>query len=609
MSATPSHRRASPFPVDPAAPHHPSPSQSLSESTTPTGDLPPPRLPSISCLLNSIPPPPAAGATSATPVASTSTSASASTERDGPPASDVGVVEQQQSRYQHQHQQPIPLPLPLPPSHSPAPLAVHAQPHAAYSLPEPPNEYSHSVHASRYLNTNEEPATGHSQYMSIPGPAHRPYYPPPAPAPLVSYDSLSPYDAVPDGHRQRSTSYNPNYQPYPSPSQSLPSPSARPYPGFATSSERRGSGGEERGLSQGGIGPWRNRRRAIESPLAEGNLALPQSQAQPSLAGQGQWLQQPNQWSPNRPRALSISTADEYYASRPAWSSTVSPMGPPPLLHVDPSQRRTESDPYPLEYFHRPFPPSNPIGRGAVAHDLSYLRPNPGAPDYSRQHPYVPPALPIPPPLAAPPTEAHPDLRPIVLPNGLPTSAPSSASSNATSQYSSSHSGNGRPTPLSAGPLSAGIGSTLPSPNAPTSVSLDSAVGDLGGDASGSTETGKYCCPHCSKRFARPSSLRIHTFSHTGEKPFTCPQCDRAFSVQSNLRRHLKIHKNAGESNSAPSSRPRARTASQAAFSDGGGGSGRRNSMDLDEDDLEGEGESGPPRQDSNYDYPSVLAR
>lgn len=57
-------------------------------------------------------------------------------------------------------------------------------------------------------------------------------------------------------------------------------------------------------------------------------------------------------------------------------------------------------------------------------------------------------------------------------------------------------------------------------------------------------ETGKYYCPYCQKSFNRPSSLKIHTYSHTGEKPFICPinGCGRQFSVQSNMRRHLKIH-------------------------------------------------------------------
>jgi uncharacterized Zn-finger protein len=44
----------------------------------------------------------------------------------------------------------------------------------------------------------------------------------------------------------------------------------------------------------------------------------------------------------------------------------------------------------------------------------------------------------------------------------------------------------------------------------------------------------------CNKAFSRPSSLRIHSHSHTGEKPFQCPHkgCGKAFSVRSNMKRH-----------------------------------------------------------------------
>ncbi|KAG0164314.1 hypothetical protein DFQ28_011079 [Apophysomyces sp. BC1034] len=58
-------------------------------------------------------------------------------------------------------------------------------------------------------------------------------------------------------------------------------------------------------------------------------------------------------------------------------------------------------------------------------------------------------------------------------------------------------------------------------------------------------EVGKYICRYCQKAFTRPSSLRTHIYSHTGEKPFECTEegCGRKFSVQSNLRRHLRIHR------------------------------------------------------------------
>ncbi|KAF1916808.1 hypothetical protein BDU57DRAFT_448947 [Ampelomyces quisqualis] len=50
----------------------------------------------------------------------------------------------------------------------------------------------------------------------------------------------------------------------------------------------------------------------------------------------------------------------------------------------------------------------------------------------------------------------------------------------------------------------------------------------------------RYICSTCDKAFSRPSSLRIHSHSHTGEKPYKCPQpgCGKAFSVRSNMKRH-----------------------------------------------------------------------
>ncbi|KAF8125476.1 hypothetical protein EV363DRAFT_1225860 [Boletus edulis] len=54
----------------------------------------------------------------------------------------------------------------------------------------------------------------------------------------------------------------------------------------------------------------------------------------------------------------------------------------------------------------------------------------------------------------------------------------------------------------------------------------------------------KHQCPHCGKRFNRPSSMKIHVNTHTGAKPYRCPfpGCGREFNVNSNMRRHWRNH-------------------------------------------------------------------
>lgn len=64
----------------------------------------------------------------------------------------------------------------------------------------------------------------------------------------------------------------------------------------------------------------------------------------------------------------------------------------------------------------------------------------------------------------------------------------------------------------------------------------------------------RYICSTCNKAFSRPSSLRIHSHSHTGEKPYKCPQpgCGKAFSVRSNMKRHERgCHASTGSSMSS----------------------------------------------------------
>ena len=93
-------------------------------------------------------------------------------------------------------------------------------------------------------------------------------------------------------------------------------------------------------------------------------------------------------------------------------------------------------------------------------------------------------------------------------------------------------------------------------PSVPDGIISAQHRGGFGGVRAAPSTTGtiasgqaKYECAWCGKRFSRPSSLKIHHHSHTGEKPFVCnePGCGRSFSVQSNLRRHQKCHASGGD--------------------------------------------------------------
>ncbi|KAI0320907.1 hypothetical protein OF83DRAFT_1052169 [Amylostereum chailletii] len=87
----------------------------------------------------------------------------------------------------------------------------------------------------------------------------------------------------------------------------------------------------------------------------------------------------------------------------------------------------------------------------------------------------------------------------------------------------------------------------------------------------------RYECSYCGKGFTRPSSLRIHLHSHTGERPYACTfeGCDRTFSVQSNMRRHARTHT---QGSHAPDVSEEDESPNEASPQPSGSGSGRRTS-------------------------------
>ncbi|XP_069462905.1 transcription factor HIVEP2 [Ambystoma mexicanum] len=56
---------------------------------------------------------------------------------------------------------------------------------------------------------------------------------------------------------------------------------------------------------------------------------------------------------------------------------------------------------------------------------------------------------------------------------------------------------------------------------------------------------GKYICPYCTRACAKPSVLKKHIRSHTGERPYPCIPCGFSFKTKSNLYKHRKSHAHA----------------------------------------------------------------
>ncbi|XP_072306460.1 zinc finger protein PLAG1 [Eucyclogobius newberryi] len=53
-----------------------------------------------------------------------------------------------------------------------------------------------------------------------------------------------------------------------------------------------------------------------------------------------------------------------------------------------------------------------------------------------------------------------------------------------------------------------------------------------------------FCCQQCQKAFNSVEKLKVHSYSHSGERPFSCsqPDCSKAFVSKYKLLRHMATH-------------------------------------------------------------------
>ncbi|XP_065077889.1 zinc finger protein 768-like [Ochlerotatus camptorhynchus] len=52
----------------------------------------------------------------------------------------------------------------------------------------------------------------------------------------------------------------------------------------------------------------------------------------------------------------------------------------------------------------------------------------------------------------------------------------------------------------------------------------------------------RFQCQFCDARFKAAINLKLHTNTHTGERPYKCQLCDKSFAHPSNLSVHTKLH-------------------------------------------------------------------
>ncbi|XP_056150407.1 transcription factor HIVEP2a [Lampris incognitus] len=112
--------------------------------------------------------------------------------------------------------------------------------------------------------------------------------------------------------------------------------------------------------------------------------------------------------------------------------------------------------------------------------------------------------------------------------------------------YSVGHPGHPRPHGASGGRFP-----RQKSPSLPSSFGQYSQSGsEPGEEGYGKKEQkpkkpGKYICNYCGRACAKPSVLKKHIRSHTGERPYPCVPCGFSFKTKSNLYKHRKSHAHA----------------------------------------------------------------
>ena len=90
---------------------------------------------------------------------------------------------------------------------------------------------------------------------------------------------------------------------------------------------------------------------------------------------------------------------------------------------------------------------------------------------------------------------------------------------------------------------------------------------------------GKHVCNYCGRRCSKPSVLKKHIRSHTGERPYPCVPCGISFKTKSNLYKHCKSHAHAAKAGTSGTDlKP----------------SDFENESCTDETDTDGEGEKDP---------------